>query len=322
MKNDVIIFGGSGFIGTHLSRYLIENGFVERVFNVDKEKPRFEHERLIHLPYDIRYPFDGGKGNFSVIYNLAAVHVTPGHADHEYFSANIRGAEHICDFAARRKINRIVFASSISPYGPGEDEKTEESLPQPQSPYGSSKLAAEYIHQCWLAGDPERKLTIVRPGVVFGAGENGNFARLYRSLRKGYFFYPGRRDTKKACVYVKDMVRAIYEMAQSEERFQLYNMCYPGAPSIRSIVKTIASVTKVNSHRPVVPGFVLKSAAYAFKALGLSNGSGIHPERVGKLMSSTNISGRRLAESPYALRYSLQQAIEDWYEECGRKGLY
>ena len=114
----------------------------------------------------------------------------------------------------------------------------------------------------------------------------------------------------------------MYEMAQSEERLQLYNMCYPTAPTIRSIVKTVAEVTHVNSHWPVVPGSVLKGAARILKALGLSNGSGIHPERVEKLMRSTNISGEKLEKSPYALRYDLHQAIEDWYSECNKEGLF
>ena len=320
--NNVIIFGGSGFIGTHLSKFLLQSGFADKVFVVDIREPRFEDERLVHLPYDITQPFDGGAAKFDIVYNLAAVHVTPGHEQEEYFQANIRGAEHVCDFAARRNIKRIVFTSSISPYEVSESLKTEETLPQPMNAYGSSKLVAEYIHQCWLAGDNERKLTILRPGVVFGPGEGGNFVRLYKSLRKRYFFYPGRRDTKKACVYIKDLVRAMYEMGNSEVRFQLFNMCYPEAHSIRAIVKEIAAVTKVNSHSLVIPGLVLKGVALTAKVLGLSSGSGIDPERVRKLMISTNISGKRLEQSPYALRYSLRDALKDWYEDCAFKVLY
>jgi GlcNAc-P-P-Und epimerase len=320
--NNTIIFGGSGFIGTHLSKFLLQSGFAEKVYVVDCRPPRFEDERLIYLPYDITQPFDGGAVKFDIVYNLAAVHTTPGHSQKEYFKTNIRGAEHICDFAARRKIKRLVFASSISPYEASESLKTEDTLPQPMSAYGSSKLAAEYIHQCWLAGNPERKLTIVRPGVVFGPGEGGNFVRLYDSLRKHYFFYPGRRDTKKACIYVKDLVRAMYEMSRSEERFQLYNMCYPKPHLIRAIVKEISAVTKVNSHYMIVPAFVLKVLGHIARAIGLSRSIGIDPERVKKLMVSTNVSGEKLAASPYALRFSLHEALEDWWEECEHKGLY
>lgn len=51
------------------------------------------------------------------------------------------------------------------------------------------------------------ELTIVRPGIVYGKGEHGNMTRLYRGQKKGYFFYAGRKDTIKACIYVKELVR-------------------------------------------------------------------------------------------------------------------
>ncbi len=38
-------------------------------------------------------------------------------------------------------------------------------------------------------------------------GENGNFTRLYWAIRGHKFAYPGRKDTIKACIYVKELVR-------------------------------------------------------------------------------------------------------------------
>ena len=43
--------------------------------------------------------------------------------------------------------------------------------------------------------------------MVFGKGENGNFTRLYWAIRGHKFAYPGRKDTIKACIYVKELVR-------------------------------------------------------------------------------------------------------------------
>jgi len=45
--------------------------------------------------------------------------------------------------------------------------------------------------------------------VVFGKGESGNFSRLYKGIKDHMFAYPGRKDTIKACVYVKELVRFI-----------------------------------------------------------------------------------------------------------------
>ena len=153
------ILGATGFIGKHLSSQ-VETEFHNFDLNVIKGKSQF---------CDVRKPISITSDNVSVIYNLVAIHKTPGHAYHEYFETNIKGAENICNFARQNNINSIVFTSSIAPYGTWEDEKTEESLPLPTSPYGSSKLVAEEIHKRWQAEKPvERKLIIVRPGVVFG----------------------------------------------------------------------------------------------------------------------------------------------------------
>ena len=104
-----------------------------------------------------------------VIFNFAAVHRTPGHEDHEYFETNIRGAENVEAFAEKWNIKKIVFTSSIAPYGAAEELKKEPTLPTPNTAYGISKLVAEKIHEKWQNDDAtHHQLTIVRPGVVFG----------------------------------------------------------------------------------------------------------------------------------------------------------
>jgi nucleoside-diphosphate-sugar epimerase len=324
MDNAAIIFGGSGFIGTHLTEYLLENNLASKIFCGDLVPPRISSDLLQYIPCDVRLPIDIAIPNVGTIYNLAAVHVTPGHPDIDYFETNIKGAENICNFATQAGIHRIVFTSSISPYGSSEDIKNEIDLPQPNSAYGISKLVAEYIHKCWLAESKEHQLTIVRPGVVFGKGEGGNFIRLYKSLKSGYFFYPGRKDTKKAAIYVKDLVRGLHEMSQSDNNIEFYNMCYPEPPTIQEIVKTICHITGVKEPRFVIPGVMLKLAAGILRwgNVFIDKNSGVHPDRVKKLMISTNISGDKLSNSSYATIYSLEKAIEDWYIDCGRNGLY
>jgi nucleoside-diphosphate-sugar epimerase len=190
-----------------------------------------------------------------------------------------------------------------------------------------SKLNAEYIHKLWQAEQPDkRKLIIVRPGVVFGYHEAGNFTRLYNSLKNGYFFYPGRKNTIKATIYVKDVCRILYDTSVYEKPGVLMlNLTYASAPTIETICKTIAHVTKVKQPQMIVTPKVLKFAAgivYAFaKAFG-KDISGIHPDRVKKLMISTNISGHKLLNSKYSLKYTLEEAISDWFNDCKQQGLY
>jgi len=314
--NSAIVFGGAGFIGRHLYRLLEDKGIETFIVDINSNPSSGSHKIDIRQPFDI----DGNFGENTVIFNLAATHRTPGHPNREYFETNMLGAKNVCDFAAKCGIKTIVFTSSISPYGASEEQKTEETLPMPNTPYGISKLAAEYIHREWAAGASERFLSIARPGIVFGKGENGNMTRLYKALKKRRFAYAGRKDTIKASIYVKDLARILLEMAQNpRERVQVYNCTYFPAPNIEQIARTMNKAVGLNRFIPYIPKAPLMAAASVAGAFG-GFGLGICPERVRKLMVSTNISGEKLSRD-YPLRFSLDEAFVDWFNDCKGKEL-
>lgn len=333
-----IITGGTGFIGTHLTNLIKEYYPDAHVWNLDivkpgtpnpvvkDYKPALREGQTLQSTYvecDIRKPI--GDLPFTpteddIIFNFAAVHRTPGHEDHEYFETNIRGAENVCAFAEKWDIRKIVFTSSIAPYGAAEELKEETTLPTPNTPYGISKLVAEKIHQAWQNGGKDRHLTIVRPGVVFGKGENGNFTRLYWAIRGHKFAYPGRKDTIKACIYVKELVRFIlWNVTERKSPFEIYNCCFEPAYTIKHIVQAMKKVTGLTQFVPDIPNWIIMPTATVIGALGAP--MGICPARVKKLQISTNICGKKLAECGYKFKWSFEEALEDWFEDNDRKGL-
>lgn len=326
------VTGGTGFIGTHLINLLHEVHPEAKIYNLDIIKPGTsplsvrnyksvlkEGECLSTFIYcDVRQPIELEKVNITpddVIFNFAAVHRTPGHPDYEYFETNICGAENVCAFAERYGIKKIVFTSSIAPYGAAEELKEETTLPTPNTPYGISKLVAEKIHMIWQAKDvSKRQLTVVRPGVVFGKGENGNFTRLYWGIRKHKFMYPGRKDTIKACIYVKELVRfMLYRLEHHEQGVELYNCTFEPAYTIEQIVETMKKVTGMNHTILLIPAWILMSVAAVAGCLGAP--MGICPARVRKLIVSTNICGKKLADSGYKFHYTFEEAIADWFKD-------
>lgn len=313
-----VIFGGKGFIGSHLNTLLQKRYPTAKIHIADllvSSETETEHFVDVCRPFEIK----GSFGPNTLLFNFAAVHRTPGHEDHEYFETNIYGAQNVCDFAVKNNIENVVFTSSIAPYGASEDEKTEDSLPMPNTPYGISKFVAENIHRTWQAGGVNRKLLILRPGIVFGAGEHGNMTRLFKGLKSHKFAYAGRKDTIKANIYVKDLVQLMLKLTESEEKVQLYNCCTYPAPTIESIVKDMLAATEMKRCVPYIPKSLLMPAAHVAKVLG-GLGLGICPERMRKLMVSTNINGKRLSEK-YTMKYSLQDAFRDWFEDCNKEGL-
>ena len=311
------ITGGSGFIGTHLTNLLKERFPHCHIYNLDIVE-NSQEGKVTYIYCDVRKPIHLEEVTVTeddVIFNFAAVHRTPGHKDIEYFETNILGAENVTAFAEKYGIRRIVFTSSIAPYGAAENLKEEITVPTPNTPYGISKLVAEKIHTIWQAkNSSERQLTIVRPGVVFGKGENGNFTRLYWGLRGRKFMYPGRKDTVKACIYVKELVCfMLYRLEHHEQGVELYNCTFEPAYTIEQIVATMNKVTGLNRTAPLIPAWILMPAAAVIGCLGAP--MGICPARVRKLMVSTNICGKKLADSGYHFHYTFEEAIADWFKD-------
>lgn len=331
-----IIFGGSGFIGTHLI-HLLKSECVkpgDKIYDLDIVMPGEEgvvpgivekNDGVEYIRLDVRKPieFEFEPTANDVIFNLAAVHRTPGHPDHEYFETNIRGAENVTAFAEKHGINKILFTSSIAPYGAAEELKEETTLPTPNTPYGISKLVAEKIHQMWQVKDGKRELTIVRPGIVYGKGEHGNMTRLYKGMKGHYFMYTGRKDTIKACIYVKELVLFFkYRMLDNSfPGMDVFNCTFEPAYNIEQICETMKKATGLKYRVPLIPAGLLMTAATILGPIG-GKKVGIHPARVKKLMISTNICGKKLANCGYQFHYGFEDTFKDWFEDCGEEGLF
>lgn len=312
-----LVVGGAGFIGSHLLRILAESGEYSRLVSADIVAPRVELSGVSYRRADVREPLpDDLSPDAGEIYNLAAIHTTPGHDDWEYYWTNVLGATHTCDYARKVGAKTIVFASSISVYGPSEEPKTEDDRPAPESAYGKSKFCAEAIHRQWFGEQAdERKLVIARPAVIYGPGERGNFTRLARLLKKGRFVYPGRKDTIKANGYVEDLVASFRFMLARPERLLLYNFAHPTHHTIEDINRAFCKVAGYASTSAVIPLAPMMLAASGFEVLArLGLRTSINRERIQKLVRSTNIVPQRLTDFAFPFQYTLETSLERWRE--------
>lgn len=312
-----IIFGGSGFIGSHLVRELKQRG-IQNITIADIVEPKgdiFAGVRFVRC--DVRQPIPPDIcPAHAVVVNLAAVHRTPGHPDHEYFETNLAGARNITGFCEKTDSRTLWFTSSISVYGPSEEKMSETSPPRPETAYGKSKLEAEEIQRRWVEAYADRKLLIVRPAVIFGARENANFTKLAKALQRGAFVYPGRKDTIKGCGYVEDLVSSLFFMNDQPEHFILYNFCYPRQLTIQDICETFAKVAGYKRPIGTLPFTPMLNAARVFQfmnSLGIKNG--IHPARIHKLVLSTNIVPGELIKRGYQYRTDLEEGLRRWLRD-------
>lgn len=309
-----LIIGGAGFIGTHLARQLGDLAIFSHIVSLDIQQPKRPLPRVIYNNHDVRRPIhETIDGYFDIVFNLAATHRTPGHPDAAYYETNVAGALNCTAFCERNDITNLLFTSSISVYGPSEAPLDESSPLNPSSAYGGSKRLAESIHRQWYERGNNRRLTIVRPAVVFGEGEEGNYSRLARMLSQGTFVYPGRTDTLKAGGYVKELVRTMLFALQRPERFYLYNFADRHCPTANEISAALQALGGFRAPLAVLPLPLMQAVGLCFEALNvLGMKNGVSRARIAKLVHSTNIVPRRLIEDGYPFAYNLQSALSDW----------
>ncbi len=330
-----VLFGGTGCIGTHAAQYFLEHSDFDRIYLADLRPPcaagyasrlqqALQSGRAVYVPLDARQPIQSGAlpERCDTIFNFAAIHREPGHAPQEYYETNLLGAENICAYASATAASQMLFTSSISPYGSSEKTKTEETLPVPDTPYGGSKLVAEKIHLAWQQADASRRLVILRPGVVFGPGEQANVTRLVRSLARGYFIYVGNKTTRKAGVYVKELCRVMQfalELQQANSQpLLLWNVSVDPPPTVEAFVQAISTVMGRKRKPFSIPRSVLMGCSYPVDAISrvLGISQPINPIRMRKLFRSTNVEPKRLREAGYQWQYTLKQAFADWQQDA------
>ena len=317
-----IVFGGAGFIGTHLVTRLIASKKYDRIVSVDIGKPRALVPGVEYVHHDVREPIDPklAGGMAADIFNLAAIHVTPGHPEGDYYYTNVLGAVNVCRFAKETESRNIIFTSSISIYGPSEAPLDEDAQPAPVSAYGRSKLSAEAIHLLWQSDDPARRLTIVRPAVIYGLYEQGNFTRLSRLLERRAFVYPGRTDTIKSCGYVKDLISSMIFMASANDGTSIYNFCYERRYTISEICSAFSQAAGYSQPTLTIPVWFMNLAVLPFEmlhAIGIK--TGINRDRIRKLWFSTNILPKRLVASGFRFEYDVVSSLVEWKRESSFK---
>jgi len=313
--SSAVIFGGAGFIGTHLARQLLEQGCSVTTVDI---LPRHDKLDVKHVIRDVRESLPTNLARCpDVIFNLAAVHRTPGHPDRDYYDTNVGGALNVVDWATAVGADSLCFTSSISVYGPGEDLKTESTAPAPSSPYGKSKYMAEQIHLKWSLQSSGRSLRIIRPAVIFGPNENGNFTRLAGALRQRRFLYPGRDDTLKSCGYVRDLVRAFFFSLNAQSQIETFNYCYPTPSTIRDICEAFHNIAGYPQPKtiPRAPLEMPLRMAGRLKVRSVSHLA----DRIKKLTISTNVHPTNLINAGFKWETSLVTGIEEWYDACDRR---
>lgn len=314
-----LVTGGSGFIGSHLINYLLSQKEVKKIIILDLDPPKIANPRIEFYKCDIRVPINLNlELENAVCFHLAAVAKEPGFPWDEYFITNYVGTKNLIDFCEKIGIDELIFTSTMMVFRAGESKFNEDSLTAPDTAYGISKILAEKELEIWKCKDINRRLFIIRPGVVYGFGEQANMTRLFNALKRGVFTYVGRKDTIKGLIYVKELVELFNQLLQNKIPTGTYNFVYPEKYRIVDIVNTFKIIFDFKRFVPVLPFRLLIFVSYIFEFLnliGLKNP--IHHRRIEKLYYSTNISSQKIVDAGFQFSFDLETSIADWRKESG-----
>ena len=219
MVKKITIIGGSGFVGTNLCKQLAlkQQEFEIIDLKMSKQFPdkfKFADVRDIQ---SLRQTITG-----DVVVNLAAVHRDDVSDKNEYQRTNVYGAENIIKTCSEKVINKIVFTSTVAVYGFAKSGTDETGVIKPFNEYGRTKFLAEEIFRTWY-NKGGNSLIIVRPTVIFGEGNRGNFFNLLKQIASGKFFMVGNGTNIKSIAYIDNLVAFLEACILTSQNYGIYN---------------------------------------------------------------------------------------------------
>jgi NAD dependent epimerase/dehydratase len=233
MSKKVLVTGADGFIGSHLTELLVQEGYSVRAFTyynsfnswgwldtLDKEVL----EEIDIFTGDIRDPNgvrEAMKG-IEEAYHLAALIAIPFsyHSPDSYVDTNIKGTLNVLQAARELKTDRILVTSTSEVYGTAKYVPIDEKHPfQGQSPYSATKIGADRIAESFYRSF-NLPLTIVRPFNTYGPRQSARavIPTIITQLLAGKKeIQLGKLSPTRDFNYVKDTARGFLAIAKSDK---------------------------------------------------------------------------------------------------------
>jgi nucleoside-diphosphate-sugar epimerase len=214
-----LVTGAAGFLGSHVARLLADAGERPRVLvrpgegvaaldGCDCELYRGDlSDRASLLP---------ALSGVDRVFNCAA-RTGPWGAMTDYERSNVVGLETLVRAALAAGVRRVVHVSSITVHGNDVGGSADESTPfrDERNPYSRTKVAGEQLLQR-LVREAAAPVTIVRPGWIYGPGDQASFGRLAQRIEDGRMGVVGHGDNHLPLIYVRDAARGVVLAGESE----------------------------------------------------------------------------------------------------------
>ncbi len=228
----VLVTGAGGFIGSHLTELLVEEGAEVRA--LCKYNGRGDLGKLASLPAaikaeidlqtgDIRDPFfvDRTVAGCDVVFHLAALIGIPYSyaAPADYVATNVNGTLNILEACRRHQVGRLLQTSTSEVYGSAvETPMTETHRLHPQSPYAASKVASDALALSYFRSF-DTPVMVVRPFNTYGPRQSTRavIPTILRQLIDAQQLQLGSLTPLRDFTFVTDTARGFIELSKCDQ---------------------------------------------------------------------------------------------------------
>lgn len=290
IKKKILITGAYGFIGTNLSNYLIKQNNEYEITALDLYDGS--------LPaYSKYYSWDEcdfiSWDEYHAIIHLAGkAHDTANTSNPDsYFEINYGLTKIAFTRFLKSSAKIFIFFSSVKAIADSVlgDSLLETDVPNPLTPYGQSKLAAEkYILE---QGVPTGKqVYILRPAMIHGPGNKGNLNLLYSMVKSGMPYPLGTFHNQRSFTSVDNLLYILKKLMASDVLSGVYNVCDDVPLSTIQIVEMICDSLGKKRRILSIPKPLIQILASLGDILRLP----LNSERLKKLTESYLVSNAKI----------------------------
>ena len=309
MYKKISVVGGSGFVGTHLCQQLSEKHVEFEIIDI-KPSRQFPNKWKFGDVRSIESLREAVTGEIIVL--LAAVHRDDISNKNEYYRTNVEGAGNIVRVCEEKRINKIVFTSTVAVYGFAKAGTDENGPIVPFNIYGKTKFLAEEKLRSWQKSKG-KKLIIVRPTVIFGKGNRGNVYNLFNKIANNKFVMIGSGKNKKSIAYIANVVAFLECCVDTKQDFAIYNYVDTPDLDMNTLVSTVKSYLrddgKIRFRIPFWLGLVFGYFADVLSLISSKNFT-LSSIRVRKFCSTTSFSSAKFDLEGFEPPVKLNEAIE------------
>ena len=304
MKQNILISGVTGFVGVNLKEYLNSDYNIIGVYRSNNVN------EINYSEIDLK-DFE----NINVFIHLAgkAHDLKNVSKPEEYFEVNTDLTIKLFDLFLESNCQKFIFISTVkAAIDKIETVLTEEILPEPQTPYGKSKLAAEnYLLSKELPKG--KQVYILRPCMIHGPGNKGNLNLLYKLISKGIPYPLGKYDNYRSFTSIENFCFIIDKLIDKDLSSGVYNISDDTPISTKKLVELIGEETLKPAKILRLPKFIIEFIANVGNVLRLPFNS----HRLDKLTENYQVSNEKIKKElnidlPVSTEEGLRETIKSF----------